>query len=188
MQEEWRPIPSAAGYEASSLGRIKGPRCILKPTRLNSGYMGVKIAKRGTTVHAAVARAFTGPPPTERHTVNHKNGIKTDNRPENLEWLTQAENNRHAVEVLGRQNGRKPKPRDPADEMPPLPDLRMRITVERFDAGPPSRHTFELLRSKRIDTYRVIVDGQPWAVCGLSRVLEGLRKATPRLLSARAMG
>ena len=82
------------------------------------------------------------------------------------------------------QGGRTP--RDPDDEMQPLPELRMRITIERFDAGPPTSHTFTLLRSRRIDTYRVLVDGQPWAVCGLSRVLEGLRKATPRLLSARA--
>lgn len=73
-----------------------------------------------------------------------------------------------------------------ADERAPeLPELRLRITVERFDAGPPSRHVFELMRSPRIDQYRVLVDGQPWRVAGLSAVLEGLRKATPRLLSER---
>ncbi len=74
------------------------------------------------------------------------------------------------------------------DYPPPLPDLRMRITVERFDCGEPTRHVFELRRSRRIDQYRVEVDGQPWATCGLSLVLEGLRKATPRMLSARAVG
>lgn len=76
----------------------------------------------------------------------------------------------------------------PAPDYPPvLPDLRMRITVERFDAGEPTRHVFDLRRSRRIDQYRVEVDGTPWAVCGLSRVLEALRKATPRMLSARAL-
>ena len=74
------------------------------------------------------------------------------------------------------------------DYPPPRPDLRMRITVERFDAGEPTRHVFELRRSRRIDQYRVEVDGKPWTVCGLSAVLEGLRKATPRMLSARAVG
>lgn len=76
----------------------------------------------------------------------------------------------------------------PAPDYPPeLPDLRMRIVVERFDSGEPTRHVFELRRSRRIDQYRVDVDGNPWAVCGLSRVLAGLRKATPRMLSARAL-
>lgn len=76
----------------------------------------------------------------------------------------------------------------PAPEYPPeLPDLRMRITIERFDSGKPTRHVFELRRSRRIDQYRVEVDGKPWTVCGLSGVLAGLRKATPRMLSARAI-
>ena len=74
------------------------------------------------------------------------------------------------------------------DYPPPLPDLRMRITVERFDCGAESVHVFEMRRSRRIDQYAVEVDGKPWAVCGLSDVLAGLRKATPRMLSARAVG
>jgi len=74
----------------------------------------------------------------------------------------------------------------PAPDYPPeLPDLRMRITIERFD-GCETRHVFTLHRSRRVDMYRVLVDGLPWAVCGLSKVLEGLRKATPRVLSQRA--
>lgn len=75
----------------------------------------------------------------------------------------------------------------PAPDYPPeLPDVRMRITVERLDCGEPTRHVFVLRKARRIDQYRVEVDGQPWRVCGLSAVLEGLRKATPRMLSARA--
>ena len=66
---------------------------------------------------------------------------------------------------------------------PLLPDLRLRITVERFDAGEPTHHVFELKRGKRIDMYKVFVDGVPWKHCGLSAVLAGIRKATPRLIS-----
>lgn len=71
-------------------------------------------------------------------------------------------------------------------EYPPiLPELRMRITVERLDVG--GTHVFELHKTRRVDTYRVTVDGKPWKTCGLAKVLEGLRKATPRVLSVRAM-
>ena len=63
----------------------------------------------------------------------------------------------------------------------------MRITVERFDFGE-ELHVFELRKSSRVDQYRVTVDGTPWAVCGLSAVLAGLRKALPRVASPRALG
>ena len=74
----------------------------------------------------------------------------------------------------------------PAPDYPQqLPEVRMRIEVTRFDFGE-ERHTFELRRSRRCDQYAVLVDGKPWKVTGLSGVLEGLRKAMPRVLSERA--
>ena len=67
-----------------------------------------------------------------------------------------------------------------------LPDLRMRITIERFDFGA-ERHVIELHRTRRVDVYAVTVDGQPWIRSGLAGVLAGLRKALPRVASPRAM-
>lgn len=69
---------------------------------------------------------------------------------------------------------------------PELPDLRMRITVERFDFGRDA-HVIELRRTRRVDVYAVAIDGKPWRNAGLSAVLEGLRKACPRVLSRRAV-
>ena len=85
----------------------------------------------------------------------------------------------------GRDRARmaKPAPERPA----PLPEIRMRITIERMDPGAESSHVFELRRSRRVDQYAVIVDGRPWKVVGLAGVLEGIRKATPRMLSDRAL-
>lgn len=103
--------------------------------------------------------------------------------------MTYRRTKRYSAERLramreGKDRARMARPAQ--ERAPELPDLRMRITVERFDVGDDSRHVFELRRSRRIDQYRVYIDGQPWRVVGLSGVLEGLRKATPRLLSERA--
>lgn len=90
---------------------------------------------------------------------------------------------RQAAMQAGKARGRmeRPAPDYPAQ----LPELRMRITVERLDFGQ-EVHVFELRRTRRVDTYAVHVDGKPWKCCGLSAVLEGIRKACPRVLSPRA--
>lgn len=74
----------------------------------------------------------------------------------------------------------------PAPDYPqPLPLLRRVIVVIDFDTQ--QTHTLRLYRSRRVDQFRVTVDGQPWKVAGFAGVLEGLRKAMPRRLSNRAI-
>ena len=75
----------------------------------------------------------------------------------------------------------QPAPDYPAE----LPQVRMRIIVERYDFDEPQRHEFELRRTNRVDVYAVLVDGKPWKTAGLTAVLEGLRKACPRVMSQR---
>lgn len=82
-----------------------GTRCVkhrvLKPKKNKGGYLSVVLCKNGKKqqcyIHRLVAEAFL-PNPFNLPFVNHKNGIPGDNRVENLEWVSHAQNVKHAYE------------------------------------------------------------------------------------------
>ena len=118
MQKEiWKTIIDYEGlYSASNLGNIKshsrevwnGYKFYLKPERIlistinNWGYLKLTLSKNGNKryckVHRLIAQSFISNPENKPE-VNHKNGIKTDNRIENLEWNTYSENRLHACQT-----------------------------------------------------------------------------------------
>lgn len=68
----------------------------LKPFKDQDGYLEVRLgAGNKRKVHRLVAQAFI-PNPFNKPVVNHKRGIKSDNRASELEWATHSENAKHA--------------------------------------------------------------------------------------------
>lgn len=102
--EIWKEIPTASRYEASNLGKIRlKTGKILKQFETksyNTGYVCCRIhfdngLITNRLVHRLIAQTFLDGV-NGKDTVNHKNGIKDDNKVNNLEWCTPSENNLHA--------------------------------------------------------------------------------------------
>ena len=105
--EEWRDVEGFIGYQVSNMGRVKSMdrvspgvskkrhiyELILKMSKDKDGYdtVGFKIGKHGKTnrlkVHRLVAKAFI-PNPNNYECIDHINGVRDDNRVENLRWCT----------------------------------------------------------------------------------------------------
>ena len=107
MDEVWAPVQAEGFedlYEVSSKGRVRRIT-IISGSANADGYLMIDLSDRSRGMrrcrlaHRLVAQAFHGPIPGGKQ-VNHKNGDKTDNRPENLEYVTCGENVRHAYREL----------------------------------------------------------------------------------------
>ena len=107
-EEIWLPVKGFEGYyEVSNMGNIrrtksKRLRAISHTEHYSHVLLSVNGHHRTLRVHRLVAEAFL-PKIDEKTHVNHKNGDRHDNRVENLEWVTQAENNLHAYRVLHKK-------------------------------------------------------------------------------------
>ncbi len=118
--EEWCEILGYDGYEVSNKGTVisyKGNGKYQKLTpypNVRSGYHYVKVKEKNFALHRLVANAFVEGRSEEKNTVNHIDGNKNNNYAENLEWVSQSDNNKKAYE-LGRTaniafaNNKKPK-------------------------------------------------------------------------------
>lgn len=125
--EIWKDIKGYEGlYRISNLGKVKSlsritpgaisrylPTKILKTRIGNRGYVEIQLSLNGVrthySIHQLVARAFI-PNPENKPYIDHINGDRTDNRYNNLRWVTHKENMNNPItraRITERQLGEK---------------------------------------------------------------------------------
>lgn len=143
--EEWRDVVGYEGlYSVSSIGRVRrdaryNGRGGLRKCDFNkrSGYWRIELSKdnrkRKYLIHQLVAASFIGPCPP-RMEVNHKDARKTNNRADNLEYVTRRENSEHAHKhglcAVGDRHWKRQHPDRTVGELNPACRLTSAIVAD----------------------------------------------------------
>jgi len=168
--EVWKDIPEWEGlYQASTFGRIKSldrfiavgrwKSSILKLIIGNRGYYKVILAnksiKKTYDIHKLIALTFIINP-HNYPCINHKNGIKTDNKLENLEWCSYSQNTIHAY-----KNGLNKK-----GELHYKAKITEKQAIDIITKYQSKKYTFKMLGIEygvHLSTIAYIINGKNWS-------------------------
>ncbi len=161
--EIWKPIVGTKGFiEVSSEGRVRsllrGSPRVLKTQTDKKGYHRLRVTiereKMCYKVHREVAKAFI-PNHDNLPQVNHKDGNKSNNAVDNLEWISNKDNAHHAIENGLWENVFEGSRRENESRKRPVigyftPDISRRFeSVSEAERFVGSRHISDVLKGKR---------------------------------------
>lgn len=160
VEEIWKDIEGYEGkYQVSNLGNARSlDRYVkhntsktkeifrkgqnLKPLKNHKGYLSIDIGtgkgdRKTVFIHRMVAKAFIpNPKPNKYNQINHKNGIKSDNRAVNLEWCNNSINQLHAYKHgLNKRVDYAGKPKRPVMQIDPKTDEVINVFESIADAA-----------------------------------------------------
>jgi hypothetical protein len=156
--EEWKDITGQPGYMVSNIGRVKSFKFdkegkIRKLSFDKYGYLQITLRQKAKItcfrIHRLVASCFIDNP-MHKAQVNHIDGDKTNNRFDNLEWVTDSENRRHAIMTglinqKGENNHEAKLTKDQVLSIREMPG-RYKAIAEEFGIG---KSTVGLIKTRR---------------------------------------
>lgn len=168
--ETWKWIPDYEGrYQVSNHGRVKSflfskEGKLVKPDIVGNGYARVHLQfGRTFLVHRIVAQAFI-PNTLDAPTVNHKDGIKTNNYVENLEWSTYSDNMKHSWRNLDSYRNRKVSlPRGEDSASAKLTSAKVREIRAIYAIGNTSQQKLAIIYGVSKPAIRCVLKRKTWA-------------------------